>query len=102
MTIGDIGLALAANQRIRDLATAAYGLGLLGRGAPLREEEVGVDSQAVRTLLPTPVSGVDVELDQHLSHRLPPRSLVIGPPPGGPPGGGWVVNAADGITTVRY
>ena len=54
------------------LAAPADGLRLLGGGAPLREEQVGVDSEAVRSFLPTPVSGVDVELDQHLSHRLPP------------------------------
>ena len=84
------------------LAPPADGLGLLGGRAPLREEQVGVDSEAVGSFLPTPISGVDIELDQHLSHRLPPRSLVIGPLPVGLPGGGRAVNAADGITTASF
>ena len=72
---------LAVPQRVLqavglDLAAVADALGLLGGGPPLREEQVGIDPQAVGALLPPPVSLVDLELDQHFSHRL---SLAGGP-----------------------
>ena len=68
---------LAVPQRVLEalglhLAAAADGLGLLGGGAALGEEQVGIDSEAVGALLPAPVGWVDVELDEHLPHRLPP------------------------------
>ena len=53
---------LAVAQRVLEalgphLAAAAHRLRLLGGGAPLGEEQVGVDPEAVGTLLPTPVVG---------------------------------------------
>src|SRR5687767_14607929 len=36
-------------------AAAAHLLGLPGRGAPLREEEIGIDAQAVGVVLPAAV-----------------------------------------------
>src|SRR5262249_16656666 len=67
-----------------DLAAPTHGLGLLGGGASLGEEEVGVDAQAVGLLLPATLGrsaalvappGPQAPLCDDLCHRRTPSAL---------------------------
>src|SRR4029079_9754485 len=65
---------LAVPQRVLealvlDLAATTDRLGLLGGRPAFGEEQVGIDSEAVGTFLPTAIGRVDFELDEHLPHR---------------------------------
>src|SRR5690606_28663014 len=48
-------------------AAAAHLLGLAGRGSPFREEEVGVDAEAVGVVLPGAVVGICGHGEFHLA-----------------------------------
>ncbi len=86
------------------LAPVTHPLRLLGGGAPFGKEQVRVDAQAVGSLLPAPIALVDVEVNQHLSHRLSPCSVptrrVRPYDRSDRPTGLAPANAADGITTM--
>ena len=79
---------LAVPQRVLEalvlhLAAAAHGLGLLGGGSSLREEQVGIDPEAVGALLPTSVCLASTSSSMSISRIGGPLAPMPGHRPNG-------------------